>query len=34
VIIEEAEDVAVPKKQPVEASEALRARFLQYIGGG
>ena len=34
VILEEAADVAVPKKQPVETSEALRARFLQYIGGG
>ena len=34
VILEEAADVAVPKKPPVETSEALRARFLQYIGGG
>ena len=34
VILEEAPDVAVPTKPPVETSEALRARFLQYIGGG
>jgi LPS sulfotransferase NodH len=34
VILEEAADVAVPNKPPVETSEALRARFLQYIGGG
>ena len=34
VILEEAEDVAVPKRPPVEISEALRTRFLQYIGGG
>jgi trehalose 2-sulfotransferase len=32
-ILEEAADVAVPEKPPVETSEALRARFLQYIGG-
>ena len=32
-ILEEAADVPVPVKPPVEASEALRARFLQYIGG-
>jgi len=34
VILEEAAAVAVPNKPPVESSEALRARFLQYIGGG
>jgi LPS sulfotransferase NodH len=34
VILDEAADVAVPNKPPVETSEALRARFLQYIGGG
>ena len=34
VILEEAADVAVPKKPPVETSEALRAQFLQYVGGG
>jgi LPS sulfotransferase NodH len=34
VILDEAEDVAVPKRPPVETSEALRARFLQYVGGG
>jgi LPS sulfotransferase NodH len=34
VILEEAAAVAVPNKPPVETSEALRARFLQYIGGG
>jgi LPS sulfotransferase NodH len=34
VTIEEAGDVAVPRKPPVETTEALRARFLQYIGGG
>jgi len=34
VVLDEAADVAVPKKPPVEDSEALRARFLQYIGGG
>jgi LPS sulfotransferase NodH len=34
VILDEAADVAVPTKPPVETSEALRARFLQYIGGG
>jgi len=34
VILDEAADVAVPNKPPGETSEALRARFLQYIGGG
>ncbi len=34
VILEEAADVAVPQKPPAETSEALRARFLQYVGGG
>jgi LPS sulfotransferase NodH len=34
VTLDEAEDVAVPNKPPGETSEALRARFLQYIGGG
>jgi LPS sulfotransferase NodH len=34
VVLEEGADVAVPEKPPVETSEALRARFLQYIGGG
>jgi LPS sulfotransferase NodH len=33
-VLEEAADVPVPAKPPVEASEALRASFLQYIGGG
>ena len=34
VTLEEAPDVAVPEKPPAETSEALRAQFLQYIGGG
>ena len=34
VMLEEAADVAVPKKPPAETSEALRARFLQYVSGG
>ena len=34
VILEEAADVAVPKKPPAETSEAFRAQFLQYVGGG
>jgi LPS sulfotransferase NodH len=34
VMLDEAADVAVPAKPPVEISEALRARFLQYIGSG
>jgi LPS sulfotransferase NodH len=33
-VLEEAADVPVPEKPPVVASAALRARFLQYIGGG
>jgi LPS sulfotransferase NodH len=34
VTLEEAADTAVPTKPPAETSDALRARFLQYIGGG
>jgi len=34
VVLEETADAAVPEKPPVETSEALRAQFLQYIGGG
>ena len=34
VTLEEAADAEVPEKPPVETSEALRALFLQYIGGG
>lgn len=34
VVIEEAADAAVPEKPPAETSAALRAQFLQYIGGG
>jgi LPS sulfotransferase NodH len=33
VVLEETADAAVPKKPPVETSEALRERFLQYING-
>jgi LPS sulfotransferase NodH len=32
--LEETSEAAVPEKPPVETSEALRAQFLQYIGGG
>jgi LPS sulfotransferase NodH len=32
--LEETADAEVPEKPPVETSDALRARFLQYIGGG
>jgi LPS sulfotransferase NodH len=34
VSLEETADAAVPEKPPSETSEALRAQFLQYIGGG
>ncbi len=34
VVLDEAADAAVPEKPSTETSEALRARFLQYIGGG
>lgn len=34
VVLEETTDAAVPEKPPVETAEALRAQFLQYIGGG
>jgi LPS sulfotransferase NodH len=33
-ILEEVADVPVPEKPPIATSEALRAHFLQYIGGG
>ena len=33
-VLDEGTDVPVPEKPPVATSEALRARFLQYIGGG
>jgi LPS sulfotransferase NodH len=33
-VLDEGADVPVPEKPPGATSEALRARFLQYIGGG